>query len=100
MADGVSSSVVQGLTVTQIGDEGVHLRTASTGNVVRGLTISHTGLRTVKFGEGIYVGSAKSNWCAISDCGPDRSDHNVLVANTFSETTAETSTSRRAPPAA
>jgi hypothetical protein len=89
MADGVSGSVVQGLTVTEIGDEGVHLRSASTGNVVRGLTVSHTGLRTVKFGEGIYVGSAKSNWCTVSDCGPDRSDHNVLVANTFSETTAE-----------
>ena len=89
MADGVTRSVIQGLTVTEIGDEGVHLRTASTGNVVRGLTISDTGLRTVKFGEGIYVGSAKSNWCQISDCKPDRSDHNVLVANTFSNTTAE-----------
>jgi hypothetical protein len=89
MADGVSASVLQDLTVTEIGDEAVHLRTASTGNVVRGLTISDTGLRREKFGEGIYVGSAKSNWCQISGCDPDRSDHNVLIANTISGTTAE-----------
>ena len=36
MADGVSASVVQDLTVTEIGDEAVHLRTASTGNVSAG----------------------------------------------------------------
>jgi hypothetical protein len=89
MADGVSASIIQDLTVTEIGDEAVHLRTASTGNVIRGLTISHTGLRTQKFGEGIYVGSAKSNWCQISDCTPDRSDHNVIIANTIHDTAAE-----------
>jgi hypothetical protein len=89
MADGVTGSVFQGLTVTEIGDEAVHLRTASSGNVVRGLTISDTGLRTEKYGEGIYVGSAVSNWCEISDCEPDRSDHNVIVANTIGGTAAE-----------
>jgi hypothetical protein len=89
MVDGVTDSVIQDLTVTDIGDEGVHLRTASTGNVVRGLTISDTGQRTEKFGEGIYVGSARSNWCDISDCEPDRSDRNVVIANTISATAAE-----------
>lgn len=89
MADGVSASMLQDLTVTEIGDEAVHLRSASTGNVVRGLTISGTGQRVEKFGEGIYVGSAVSNWCEISGCAPDRSDRNVLVANTISDTTAE-----------
>lgn len=89
MADGVSASVIQDLTVTDIGDEAVHLRTASTGNVIRGLTISNTGLRTEKFGEGIYIGSAESNWCQISDCAPDRSDHNVIIANTIHDTAAE-----------
>ena len=82
-------TVVQDLTVTQIGDEAVHLRANSTDNVVRGLTISDTGLRRVKFGEGIYVGSAVSNWCDITDCEPDRSDRNVVVANTISRTAAE-----------
>jgi len=89
MADRVADSVIQDLTVTEIGDEAVHLRTASTANVVRGLTISDTGLRREKFGEGIYVGSATRNWCDISDCEPDRSDRNVIIANTISDTTAE-----------
>jgi hypothetical protein len=89
MADGTHDTVVQDLAVTQIGDEAVHLRANSTDNVVRGLTISDTGLRRVKFGEGVYVGSAVSNWCDITDCEPDRSDRNVVVANTISRTAAE-----------
>jgi hypothetical protein len=89
MADGTTDTVVQDLDVNQIGDEAVHLRANSTRNVVRGLTISDTGLRRVKFGEGIYVGSAVSNWCDITACEPDRSDHNVIVANTIGRTAAE-----------
>ncbi len=89
MADGTSDTVLQDLAVTGIGDEAVHLRTHSTGNVVRGLEVSDTGLREIKFGEGIYVGSAVSNWCDVTDCEPDRSDRNVIVGNTISRTTAE-----------
>jgi hypothetical protein len=89
MADEVTDSVIQDLTLTQIGDEAVHLRTHSTDNVVRGLHISATGLREEKFGEGIYVGSAVSNWCQISGCEPDRSDRNIIIGNDIRETTAE-----------
>jgi parallel beta-helix repeat protein len=89
MADGTGDTVIQNLTVTQIGDEAVHLRANSTRNVVRGLTVSDTGLRRVKFGEGIYIGSAASNWCEITACQPDRSDHNVIVGNSIRATTAE-----------
>lgn len=89
MADGTTSSVLQDLTVTEIGDEAVHLRTGSTDNVVRGLTISGTGQRRERFGEGVYVGTAESNWCELSDCEPDRSDRNVIVDNTITDTTAE-----------
>jgi hypothetical protein len=42
-----------------------------------------------KFGEGIYVGSAKSNWCTVTACQPDRSDHNQLLNNRIALTTAE-----------
>lgn len=89
MADRTRDTVLQDLTVTGIGDEAVHLRTNSTDNVVRGLTVSDTGLRRVKFGEGVYVGSAVSNWCDITTCEPDRSDRNVVVANTVARTAAE-----------
>jgi hypothetical protein len=80
---------MQDLTVTEIGHEGVHLRSGSSGNVLRGLVISATGLRDEKFGEGIYVGSAQSNWCQVSRCEPDRSDKNSIVGSTISDTAAE-----------
>ncbi len=89
LADGVTGSILENLAVTDIGDEAVHLRSASSDNVIRGLTISGTGVNTPKFGEGIYVGSAASNWCRISNCEPDRSDRNVIVGNTITDTTAE-----------
>jgi hypothetical protein len=89
MVDNSSRIVLQNLTVADTGEEGVHLRDGSSHNVVRGLTIRKTGEQNEKFGEGIYVGSAKSNWCEISDCQPDRSDDNQLVDNRISYTTAE-----------
>jgi hypothetical protein len=81
--------IVEGLLVEQIGDEAIHLRTFSTDDIVRGNEIHDTGQRRDKFGEGVYVGSAKSNWCTYSGCDPDRSDRNLIEGNTISATTAE-----------
>ncbi|HEX3680271.1 MAG TPA: hypothetical protein VHU90_11165 [Galbitalea sp.] len=89
MADGVQRVAIGGLSVSHIGDEAIHLRRASSDNLVFRNTVSSTGLREPKFGEGIYVGSAKSNWCGISNCQPDRSDRNRIVGNDISATTAE-----------
>lgn len=89
MADGSVGSVIQGLTVTHIGDEAVHLRQSSTDNQVIGNTISDTGNRNVKFGEGVYVGTAKSNWCDVNNCQPDASDRNLIEGNHISATTSE-----------
>jgi hypothetical protein len=89
MADGTVGSVIQGLTVTRIGDEAIHLRRFSTDNLVTGNQVSMTGLRREKFGEGIYVGTAESNWCDITACEPDTSDRNVVEGNTIRDTTAE-----------
>ena len=89
VADGTVGSVFQGLTVEQIGDEAIHLRKHSSDNLVLANTVRNTGLRREKFGEGIYVGSAVSNWCTYTDCQPDRSDRNVVARNVVSATTAE-----------
>lgn len=89
MADTTVGSVIEELTVSHIGDEAIHLRNFSTDNVVRGNTISDTGNRKPKFGEGVYIGTAESNWCDISGCQPDRSDRNVVEGNTISGTTSE-----------
>lgn len=89
MADRSQRSVIQGLTVQDIGDEAIHLRSFSSDNLVVGNTVRRTGLRREKFGEGVYIGSATSNWAKYSAGGPDRSDRNVVRGNSFSEFTAE-----------
>jgi hypothetical protein len=89
MADATSHSVIQGLTVQDIGDEAIHLRSASSYNSVLGNTIRRTGLRRDKFGEGVYVGSATSNWSKYSGGAADRSDHNVVQGNSISQTGSE-----------
>jgi hypothetical protein len=87
--DHTQHSTVQGLTVRQIGDEGIHLREFSSDNLVVGNTVGHTGLNREKYGEGVYLGTAKSNWCELTDCQPDKSDRNTVEDNIFDQTTAE-----------
>lgn len=89
MADGTTGTVIEGLTVHGIGDEAIHLRNFSTDNTVTGNVIYDTGNRREKFGEGIYIGTANSNWCDISGCEPDRSDGNLVENNTIYDVTAE-----------
>jgi Right handed beta helix region len=89
VADKSQHSVIQGLTVQNIGDEGIHLRSFSSDNLVVGNRVRDTGKRREKFGEGIYIGSATSNWEKYSQGGPDRSDRNVIRGNSVSATTAE-----------
>ncbi|GAA1292303.1 hypothetical protein GCM10009609_71200 [Pseudonocardia aurantiaca] len=89
MVDRSRHVVIEGLLIEGTGDEALHLRAGSTDNVVRGNTIRNTGNRNPRFGEGIYVGSAESNWCAYTDCEPDRSDRNVIEGNDIRDTTAD-----------
>jgi len=48
-----------GLTVTDIGEEAIHLRSGSSNNLIQNCEISYTGQKEGKagFGEGVYVGS-------------------------------------------
>jgi hypothetical protein len=89
MADATRDSRIDGLLVEGTGDEAVHLRTNSTDNVVSNNVIRNVGSRTPAVGEGIYVGTAQSNWCTYTACAPDRSDRNVIEGNDISATRAE-----------
>ena len=89
VTDSTNGSVIENLTVTNIGDEGIHLRTNSSSNVVIGNTVGHTGSNNAKYGEGIYIGSAVSNWCTYSKCTADASNYNMIAENVVSDTTAE-----------
>ncbi|MEX5632062.1 hypothetical protein [Parafrankia sp. FMc2] len=89
IGDDVQHSTIAQLHVTTIGDEAIHLRTASSDNMVIGNVIRDTGNRREKFGEGVYIGSAESNWCTYTDCQPDRSDRNAVIGNDIAGTTSE-----------
>jgi len=89
IVDNGTGIMIQGLTVSEIGDEAIHLRAGTTYSVVRDNDVSGTGMRNEKYGEGIYVGSASSNWCTYSACGPDRSNNNAIVDNRIHGTSAE-----------
>ncbi len=83
MVDRTNHATLSALTVSGTGHEAVHLRSGSSDNVVSGLKVDSTGLTRPEFGEGIYVGSAKDNWCRYSACQPDTSDRNTVTDNTF-----------------
>lgn len=87
--DYTTGTEVTGVTVKEIGDEGIHLRRWSKDNVVGESTISRTGRINASYGEGIYVGSARSNWCTYTKCKPDASDRNHIRNNTIFDTAAE-----------
>ncbi|HUB93736.1 MAG TPA: right-handed parallel beta-helix repeat-containing protein [Verrucomicrobiae bacterium] len=87
--DSSSNDFLSGVTVQDTSDEGIHFRTNSSNNIVENSTVDNTGLGTPGFGEGIYIGSANSNWCTYTNCNPDQSDNNYVVGNSIYNTTAE-----------
>lgn len=86
MADTSNGSLIEGLTVHDIGDEAIHLRNFSTGDTVQYNKIYNTGLRRAKFGEGVYLGSAISNWKQVSGGRMDKSDNNLVRGNVIRAT--------------
>ncbi|MGL4340275.1 MAG: hypothetical protein ACRCSP_07625 [Rhodoglobus sp.] len=80
---------VSDLLVQDIGYEGIHLRQFTTNSSVIANTITRTGLVEKKFGEGIYIGSSESNWCALTNCQADRVDGTRVMQNVISATGAQ-----------
>jgi hypothetical protein len=89
MTDGSTGLLLDSLTVSDTGDEAVHFRGGSSRNTIQRSTIRNTGLNQPEYGEGVYVGSAKSNWKKYSGGQPDLSMNNRVVGNTFQRITAE-----------
>lgn len=81
MTDNASNNLIDGVTVKDIGEEAVHFRTFSRSNTIQNSTITNTGLVTPDFGEGIYIGSANSNWGTYTGGQPDTSDNNRAINN-------------------
>ena len=75
---------LRGLEVRGIDEEGVHFRSSSADGSLRDSRITDTGLVQPGYGEGLYLGSAVSNWeCYGLDDGVDRSDRTEVTGNHF-----------------
>ena len=88
---GSSHVVLDGIRVYNIEEEGIHLRAFSSDNVIKNSDVSFTGRARgqARYGEGIYIGSADSNWGTHSGGLPDQSDRNQVVNNRIIRTGAE-----------
>lgn len=83
-------TVLDGVQVHDIGAEGVHFRSCSSDGVLRRSLVRKTGITSPQFGEGVYVGSANSNWAgyACTD-GRDNSERVLVEDNVFQDIAAE-----------
>ncbi len=81
ITDDASYNLIDDLLVTQIGEEAIHFRKFSKHNILQNSEISHTGLKNPGYGEGIYIGTANSNWAKTTGGEPDRCDSNKVLNN-------------------
>jgi len=85
ITDNSRYNIFDNLSIRDMGDEGIHFRTHSSNNVLKNSEIKNMGTVTASYGEGCYIGSAKSNWSTYtgSSSTPDRSDNNRVENNVF-----------------
>ncbi|WP_433584855.1 discoidin domain-containing protein [Microbacterium hydrocarbonoxydans] len=82
--DSATHVTIDGVLVRDIEDEGVHFRRSSADGVIRNSEITRTGLVQPSYGEGLYLGSANSNFtCYADSSGRDRSDRVQVLDNVF-----------------
>ncbi|GAB3893961.1 hypothetical protein GCM10029964_071560 [Kibdelosporangium lantanae] len=80
--DGASHVTIDGVSVHDIGYEGVHFRKSSPYGVIKNSKVYNTGLEVPGYGEGVYVGSANSNWdCYGNTGGMDASNFVQVLDN-------------------
>jgi len=83
--DEASNSIIDGVEVSNIGDEGIHLRSGSSNCVVKNSIVDGTGLVQPGFGEGIYIGSDRSQHYKYKrEC-----NNNIIENCTIKNTRAE-----------
>jgi hypothetical protein len=94
--DGSVGTVIDRVEVYDIGDEAVHFRKCSTDGVLRRSYVHETGRNSPQYGEGVYIGSANSNWAQYQCTDPvsgqslgDNSERVLVEGNTFENVTAE-----------
>jgi biotin carboxyl carrier protein len=89
MSDGVNNTMINNVEVSETGHEAVHFRAFSTDNTVQNSYIHDTGKLKADYGEGVYLGTARSNWKTYSSGKIDTSDRNSVIGNRIEKTAAE-----------
>ncbi|MET0132326.1 MAG: cellulose binding domain-containing protein [Kibdelosporangium sp.] len=80
--DNSHHTTIDGVHVHHVDEEAVHFRRSSADSVIRNSQITDTGLVQQGYGEGVYIGSANSNWtCHGNSGGVDRSDRVQVTGN-------------------
>ncbi|WP_166787725.1 right-handed parallel beta-helix repeat-containing protein [Cryobacterium luteum] len=89
--DGPNHALISGVDVGKTGTVGVHFSTGSSDGIIENSHIYDTGTVTPDYGEGVYLGSAKSNWSKImgSSRVMDQSDRIIVRNNQISNTSTE-----------
>jgi Right handed beta helix region len=94
--DGSRGTVIDSVEVFDVGDEAVHFRTCSSDGILRNSYIHDTGRNSPQYGEGVYVGSAESNWDKYECTDPvegsaegDNTERVLVEDNVFEDVTAE-----------
>ncbi|SMD17502.1 right-handed parallel beta-helix repeat-containing protein [Kibdelosporangium aridum] len=73
---------IDGVYVHHVDEEAVHFRRSSADSVIRNSRITDTGLVQKGYGEGVYIGSAHSNWkCHGNNGGVDKADRVQVLDN-------------------
>ncbi|GAB3144405.1 cellulose binding domain-containing protein [Amycolatopsis stemonae] len=82
VADNSPHTTIDGVNVNHIDEEAIHFRRSSADSVLKNSTITYTGLVQPGYGEGVYLGSANSNWgCHGNSGGVDRGDRIQVLDN-------------------
>ncbi|GAB3827659.1 cellulose binding domain-containing protein [Dactylosporangium cerinum] len=82
VADNSHHTTIDGVFVHDVEEEAVHFRRSSADSVIQNSRIERTGLVQPGYGEGVYIGSANSNWgCHGNSGGADRSDRVQVLNN-------------------
>jgi len=83
MCDGANYNIIDNIAVNNIGEEGIHFRKFSSHNVLQNSIVTNTGLKTADYGEGVYIGTAVSNWSKYTNGVEDRCDSNKVINNSI-----------------
>jgi hypothetical protein len=83
MVDSSQYITIDSIQSVYTGQAGINLRRYSSYCTVQNCYVDSAGLIDPAYGEGIYVGSAYSNWCENTYCNVDTCNYNKLYNNSF-----------------